>query len=90
MFLIDQRLIPPTIEHTHSSLQLHADLEVLQRRTLFANALAGDEEAKTTLRTTYYLTCWISNGREILNKSHTSDRKIRTKIVSKIRRHHAR
>lgn len=90
MFLIDQRLIPPTIEPTHSSLQLHADSEVLRRRTLFANALAGNEEAKTTLRTTYHLTCWISNGRKIFDESHTSDRKTRTKIVRKTRRHHAR
>lgn len=91
MFPIDRRLIPPTIEHAHSSLQHHVDPEALRRRTLFANALAGDEQAKTTLRTTYHLTCWISNGREILNESHTSDRRTRTlKIVSKTRRHHAR
>jgi len=82
MFPIDHRLVPPAIEHAPSKLAPHTDPEALHRHTLFANALAGDEQAKTTLRTTYHLTCWISNGRQILNESHTSDRRTRTlKIV---------
>lgn len=67
MFQIDRRLIPPTIEHIHGNLQPRTDPEVLHRRKLLADALAGNEEAKTTLRTTYHLTRWINNGRDILS-----------------------
>lgn len=70
MLPIDRRLIPPTIEHTHGNPQHRTDPEILHRRALFAKALAGDEEAKTTLRTTYHLTRCIINKRDILNESH--------------------
>lgn len=68
MFQIDRRLIPPTIEQIHGNLQHRTDPEVLHRRKLLADALAGNEEAKTTLHTTYHFTRWINNGRNILNR----------------------
>lgn len=91
MFQIDRRLIPPTIEQAHGTLQHHVDPEVLHRRTLLTKALAGNEQAKATLRDTYHLTRWISNGRNILTRPHTRNRSIRTlKAIRKARRPHAR
>jgi len=67
MFHVDQHLIPPIIEHANGNLAPYTDPEVLQRRALFANALAGNEEARTILRNTYHLTHCIINGRNALN-----------------------
>ncbi len=75
MFNIDQHLFPPIIEHASGNLEHHVDPEVLQRRTLFANALAGNEEARTILRNTYHLTHCIINGRNALDEQPKHNKK---------------
>lgn len=78
MFNIDQRLFPPIIEQTSNHLAPHVDSEVLRRRALFANALAGNEEARAILRNTYRLTHCVINGRDILNGQQKHKKKTAT------------
>ncbi len=80
MFNIDQHLFPPILRYTPDTLEHHVDPEVLQRRALFANALAGNQKAKAILRNTYRLTCCIVNGRDILNGQQKHTKK---KVTSK-------
>jgi len=75
MFSIDHRLIPPTIEHAPSNLTSHTDPEVLHRRTLFAKAFAGNEEARAILRNSYHLTHCVINSHDILNEQQKHNKK---------------
>lgn len=67
---------PPTIPNQLVNPN-YAHPEITHRQELFAKALAGDKEARATLRNTYRLTVCIINRHNLLNGHHgATDRHI--------------